>query len=166
MIPKRIVLDTNVCLDLFVFNDPRWQILLDAMRQGKVHPVTRADCRKEWQLVLGYAHLGLDEAARQRCSDQFDVLIECLPQRSISPPVVPDFLTDAAIPRLPTCRDPDDQKFLEVARDAGASFLITKDKALLKCAGKTRRAGLFQILQPQDWQKIMMADEAAQIVAY
>ena len=161
MIPKRIVLDTNVCLDLFVFNDPRWQILLDAMRRGTVCAMTRADCRKEWQLVLGYAHLGLDEAARQRCNDQFDALIECLPQVSGNSSKAPDCSSDAPTLRLPTCRDPDDQKFLEAARDSGASFLITKDKALLKCAGKTRRAGLFHILQPQDWQKIMMADQAA-----
>jgi predicted nucleic acid-binding protein len=48
MIPapaKRIVLDTNVCLDLFVFNDPRWAALLAAIESGEVEAVTRADCR-------------------------------------------------------------------------------------------------------------------------
>jgi hypothetical protein len=34
--------------------------------------------------------------------------------------------------RLPVCSDRDDQKFLELARDAGAAILVTKDKALLK----------------------------------
>src|SRR6185369_16914273 len=29
--PKRIVIDTNVCLDLFVFQDPRWASLLAAI---------------------------------------------------------------------------------------------------------------------------------------
>ncbi|MGV3656140.1 MAG: PIN domain-containing protein, partial [Noviherbaspirillum sp.] len=56
--------------------------------------------------------------------------------------------------RLPQCRDKDDQKFLELARDAGAAALITKDKALLKLAGKARRAGLFAILTPQAWQDV------------
>ena len=28
---KTIILDTNVCLDLFVFHDPRWAPLLDAL---------------------------------------------------------------------------------------------------------------------------------------
>lgn len=54
--------------------------------------------------------------------------------------------------RLPVCRDPDDQKFLELARDAAAKTLITKDKALLKLAGKCVRAGLFHILTPEKWQ--------------
>ena len=33
--PQRLVLDTNVCLDLFVFRDPRWTGLLQAMRDGR-----------------------------------------------------------------------------------------------------------------------------------
>ncbi|MEC5215632.1 putative PIN family toxin of toxin-antitoxin system [Actimicrobium sp. GrIS 1.19] len=140
MIPNRIVIDTNVCLDLFVFCDPRWHALLAALNDGSVEAVTRADCRMEWLIVLGYAHLQLDAAARARCGAEFDRLIMCLPQ-----PV------DVDAVRLPICRDPDDQKFLELARDAQAAVLITKDKALLKLAGKTRRAGLFLILPPQAW---------------
>ena len=150
MIPKRIVLDTNVCLDLFVFNDSRWQLLLDALRDGTVDAVTREDCRKEWQIVLGYSHLGLDELARRQCAEQFDGLIRCMPMAT----------ADDSSTRLPLCRDRDDQKFLECARDAGASILITKDKALLKLAGKTRRAGLFQIMLPEQWLKTTANDAA------
>lgn len=153
MIPKRIVLDTNVCLDLFVFCDPRWELLLEAMRSGTVDAVTRADCRMEWQIVLGYARLGLDTVAQQRCTEQFDALIRCLP---------PHASEQCAAP-LPQCRDRDDQKFMELARDADASMLITKDKALLKLAGKTRRAGLFSILLPQDWQKMTESSPALSI---
>jgi putative PIN family toxin of toxin-antitoxin system len=147
MIPKRIVLDTNVCLDLFVFCDPRWQVLLAALRDGSVEAVTRADCRMEWTIVLGYTHLRLDAEGRQRCTEQFDAVIRCMPPHPLDMTAVP----------LPQCRDRDDQKFLELARDAGASALITKDKALLKLASRTRRAGLFNIVLPQDWQKLTMA---------
>lgn len=143
MIPKRVVLDTNVCLDLFVFCDPHCGTLLAALQERTVEAVTRTDCRKEWQIVLGYAHLKLDAEAQQRCAEQFDALIVCLPQRAPADGMTP----------LPQCRDRDDQKFLELARDADASVLITKDKALLKLAGRTRRLGLFGILQPQEWQK-------------
>ncbi|MBC7859394.1 MAG: PIN domain-containing protein, partial [Burkholderiaceae bacterium] len=52
---------------------------------------------------------------------------------------------------LPVCTDKDDQKFLEVARDAGATTLITKDKALLKLGRKTANAGMFKIIVPQAW---------------
>lgn len=142
MIPNRVVLDTNVCLDLFVFHDPRWHKLLAALRDGSVHAVTRADCRREWQIVLGYAHLELDEAARMRCEAEFDTLISVLPEAELAP------LDEI---RLPICRDPDDQKFLELARDAHAQVLITKDKALLKLGKKTVKSGLFHILAPEAW---------------
>ena len=55
-------------------------------------------------------------------------------------------------PLLPICTDADDQKFLELARDAEAEVLITKDKALLKLAKRTARAGLFRIMTPQEWR--------------
>lgn len=141
MIPKRIVLDTNVCLDLFVFRDERWSSLLTAMRSGEVEAVTRDDCRMEWQIVLGYAHLRLDETQREQLKTEFDSLICCHPVGE----------TAQEIARLPICKDKDDQKFLELARDLNADVLITKDKALLKLARKTRRDGLFSIMTPEAW---------------
>lgn len=141
LIPQRIVLDTNVCLDLFVFRDPRWANLLAAMKNGQVEALTRDDCRKEWSIVLGYPHLKLDEAARVQVSAEFDALIRCHP--------VPE--TDGVPARLPVCKDKDDQKFLELSRDVQADVLITKDKALLKLARKTRRDGLFAIMTPEAW---------------
>ncbi|MES2538297.1 MAG: putative toxin-antitoxin system toxin component, PIN family [Pseudomonadota bacterium] len=140
MIPKRIVLDTNVCLDLFVFRDPRWATLLAALRDGTVEAVTRDDCRMEWLIVLQYAHLPLDSDSRPRVAAEFDSLISC-----IDAP-----LSDTGI-RLPVCSDRDDQKFLELAHHARAAVLITKDKALLKLARKTAKAGLFTIMPPDAW---------------
>jgi predicted nucleic acid-binding protein len=49
---------------------------------------------------------------------------------------------------LPRCQDRDDQKFLELARDARADWLITADKALLKLARRDKLRGLFRILTP------------------
>lgn len=140
MIPKRVVLDTNVCLDLFVFRDPRWTELLAALKSGAVLAVTRPDCRMEWLLVLDYPHLPLDDASRARAIVDFDSLIDCS---------VPDMPSSEV--RLPVCSDPDDQKFLELARDAGADVLITKDKALLKLARKIAKADLFIIMPPDAW---------------
>lgn len=137
--PQRVVLDTNVCLDLFVFHDPRWAGLLAAMESGAVEAVTRHDCRMEYLVVLNYPHLPLDEASRAASAARFDALV-----RVVEPAV-------SGI-RLPICTDKDDQKFLEVARDANAAILITKDKALLKLARKTARAGMFQIMVPEAWR--------------
>lgn len=141
MIPNRVVLDTNVCLDLFVFRDLRWTALLAALKEGKIEAVTREDCRAEWRIVLDYPHLPLDSETRQKSSEEFDALISCLAT------VMPS----TADIRLPICSDADDQKFLELARDAHASVLITKDKALLKLARNTARAGLFAIIRPEAW---------------
>jgi putative PIN family toxin of toxin-antitoxin system len=143
MIPastKPIVIDTNVCLDLFVFRDPRWTPLLAALESGRVRAVTRADCRDEYRIVLHYPHLPLDEATRPQAAERFDALIEV---------VAP---TSRAL-RLPVCTDRDDQKFLEIARDADAGILVTKDKALLKLARRTARENLFRIMTPDVWVK-------------
>jgi len=142
MIPKRIVIDTNVCLDLFVFRDPRWSALLQALQDGSVEAVTRDDCRTEWLKVLEYRQLPLDEHSRPQAIAEFDALITCIP---------PDHMPLRRETRLPVCSDPDDQKFLELARDSDARILITKDKALLKLARKTARAGLFAIMPPDKW---------------
>jgi predicted nucleic acid-binding protein len=42
-------------------------------------------------------------------------------------------------------------EFLELALGSHATTLITKDKALLKLARKTAKAGLFAIVTPQTW---------------
>ncbi|MBC7456512.1 MAG: putative toxin-antitoxin system toxin component, PIN family [Massilia sp.] len=143
MIPvpaERIIIDTNVCLDLLVFHDPRWASLLAALTSGAVEAVTRADCRDEYNVVLHYKHLPLGDASRALAAARFDALIAV-----VAPPT--------SQVRLPLCSDRDDQKFLEIARDAGAAVLITKDKALLKLARKTAQAGLFQIMLPEAWVK-------------
>lgn len=142
MIPKRLVIDTNVCLDLFVFHDPRWHALLAALSEGRFQAVTGADCRQEWLCVLEYSHLPLDATSRAAAVAAFDELIHCLEPQALAP---------RTIVRLPICSDPDDQKFLELARDAEAQTLITKDKALLKLAKRTARAGLFNIVSPDRW---------------
>jgi putative PIN family toxin of toxin-antitoxin system len=136
--PKRIVLDTNVCLDLFVFRDPRWSALLSAIESGAVEAITRADCREEYLVVLHYKHLPLDDDSRPLSAARFDELIKV-----VTPPV-------SGI-RLPVCSDRDDQKFLELARDANADILLTKDKALLKLARKLSKAGMFKVMVPEAW---------------
>ncbi|HEU4844739.1 MAG TPA: putative toxin-antitoxin system toxin component, PIN family [Burkholderiaceae bacterium] len=136
--PKRIVLDTNVCLDLFVFHDPRWAGLLAAIESGAVEAITREDCRAEYLVVLHYPHLPLDASSRPVSAARFDALIKV-----VAPPV--------SGVRLPVCTDRDDQKFLELARDAQADILITKDKALLKLARRLTKAGMFRVMVPEAW---------------
>jgi putative PIN family toxin of toxin-antitoxin system len=138
----RIVLDTNVCLDLFLFNDPRCAELMAALQLGAVVAVTREDCFTEWCKVLHYPQLPIDDAIRPAVSAAFDALIHHLPVDESTPS------DDSA---LPICADPDDQKFLQLALVSHARWLISKDKELLKLDQRSRKAGLFPILQPEQW---------------
>jgi len=138
----RVVLDTNVCLDIFLFHDAQSAALHVAMREGRVQAVTRADCRAEWLRVLHYPQVPVSAEARPGIEAAFDVLVRCLPDELATP--VPDV-------QLPRCADPDDQKFLELAQAAGARWLISKDNELLKLAPRCARDGLFWIGLPQAW---------------
>lgn len=137
----RIVLDTNVCLDLFHFHDPRCAALAQALAQGRVQAVTRADCRDEWLRVIEYPCVPINPEQRPGLRERFDAQVRLLDD-------LPDI---TSLSPLPVCSDPDDQKFLELALACGAPWLLSKDRHLLKLNRRTRKAGLFLILKPEDW---------------
>ena len=138
----RVVLDTNVCLDIFVFHDSQSAALHVAMREGTIEAVTREDCRAEWLRVLHYPKVPVDDEARPAIEAAFDALVRCLPDESAMPgPEV----------GLPRCADPDDQMFLELAQASCARWLVSKDNELLRLAPRCAREGLFWIGLPQAW---------------
>lgn len=144
----RIVLDTNVCLDLFVFDDPRCTRLRGALLDGDVIAVTDDACRDEWLRVLRYPVLQLDEALRDAATERFDNTMQhrALPHAGA-----------ASLTVLPRCRDPDDQKFLELAAAAGARWLLSRDEHLLALARRMKRDGRFGIATPQAWAELYRA---------
>lgn len=139
-----VVIDTNVCLDLFVFKDPRWQQLMQQLCDGSITAITRKECREEWLSVLHYQHLPINDENRTQFQAQFDQYIQCV---DVSNKTI----------KLPICTDKDDQKFLEISRDAGVDVLITKDKALLKLAKKLQKLGLYSIESPEKFIKRITA---------
>lgn len=139
--PERAVLDTNVCLDLFVFADPRAARLRDALQAGTLCVVCDADCREEWRSVLAYPQWQLDPSAQAAHLARLDALA----QADASP------LGDP--PRPPRCRDPDDQKFLELAARTGARWLFTRDDALLRLSRRTQREMGLVIVTPEQWAR-------------
>lgn len=72
------VLDTNVCLDLFVFRDPAIKPFHDAIKADTFHAITREDCREEWLRVLDYPKLNLDVRQKERSKLEFDELIQLI----------------------------------------------------------------------------------------
>ena len=130
----RLVLDTCVCLDLFVFADTRCATLRAALERGQVEAVTNDACRDEWLRVIAYPRFDIDAERQAALVARYDASIA---RRADAP------RTEIA---LPPCADPDDQKFLELARDANACALVTKDRALLKLWRRIARLGLFAIV--------------------
>jgi uncharacterized protein len=132
---RRAVLDTQVWLDWLVFGDSCIAPLRDAHAARRVEIVANGPCANELARVLAYdlGRHSLDAAARERCLAAFRALVV--------------FVDDGRdIPALPRSRDPDDQKFLELAARAHADFLVTKDHALLELAARVP----FRIVRPAE----------------
>lgn len=134
---KRVVLDTNVLLSLYVFADSRFAPLRAKIESGDWLPLTREDCLAEFRRVLGYPIFDLTEARQEEVFSGYLAKVN-------RPAPRPGLATP-----LPNCSDRDDQKFLELARDGQATWLVTSDKALLKLARRDRLRGLFRILTPE-----------------
>src|SRR5204863_3425486 len=96
-------------------------------------------CEAELERALGY-DLG------KRTVDTAACIAEC---RRVAHRIESTF-PEAEGARLPACRDPDDQKFLEAALAARAGFLVTKDRALLELAA---RVSHFRIVAPEAFEK-------------
>jgi putative PIN family toxin of toxin-antitoxin system len=132
----RVVLDTNVLVSLYVFADSRYAALREAMESGRLHAITNVACLAEFERVLAYPQFSFaPESQAQALADY---------RRHAA---ADDFAPRTDIP-LPRCKDRDDQKFLELARDAGAAWLITSDRALLTLARRQRLAHRFRIVTP------------------
>ena len=138
--PPRIVLDTNVGLALFAYDDPACAGLATALRANRLQAVVNATTRDEWQRVLRRDGLGLDAATRVRAAQAFDALVR---------DVTGAFAQQATA--LPRCRDPDDQMFLELTRDAGAIALYSRDRELLRLSRRTQRVAGFPVVRPEDF---------------
>jgi putative PIN family toxin of toxin-antitoxin system len=136
----RLVLDTNVVLDLFYWNDPVAAAILAAARSGAAEFATDARCLAELAHVLRWPPFALDEGAAQDLVGRYRAIT--LPENAAPAPREPA--------PLPRCKDRDDQKFLELARDAHADLLVTRDKALLKLARRKFALRHFRILAPTE----------------
>ncbi len=136
-VPLRVVLDTNVLLSLWVFSDSQFAPLRAEIDAGRWTALTSPDCLAEFRRVLTYPEFKLIPARQA-------VIYAAYASSSQTITDVPA----EQIP-LPACKDRDDQKFLELARDGKAHWLVTKDKALLKLARRTPLADHFRILTPE-----------------
>ena len=143
----RLVLDTNVWLDWLVFDDAEVAPLKVAVAAGHAEILIDAACESELASVLAYRlrKKVLTACAQAACMAECRRVAHMLESADALPrPNATPSPADA----LPVCRDADDQKFLELARDCGADFLVTKDLMLLELARRKIRRAPFGIVTP------------------
>lgn len=128
----RLVLDTNVVLDLFHWANTDAVPIMAALEAGQIECVADQRTLDELQRVLTYPQLKLTPEMIVERYARYSKLVRLHPEGEAPP--------------LPRCKDRDDQKFLELAARCGANLLVSKDKALLKLSGRTKLA--FAIVKP------------------
>jgi uncharacterized protein len=138
----RIVLDSNVWIDILVFDDTHTRPIHAALERGALCALIDARCLAELTYVLDYpqfARRALDKEAALATVARLTRFIE---------PVT--LTSDDAVtaPPLPQCKDRDDQKFLELAHAGHAHWLVSKDCAVLKLARRVARDFGFRIAPP------------------
>ena len=119
MAADKIVLDTNIVLDLLVFNDPPAKPLLQALQSGGQQWIATLPMREELERVLAYRNIAQRLNYYQMLAAdvlaQFDALASMV---AVAP--------TASV----TCKDPDDQKFIDLAV-AHQARILSKDNAVL-----------------------------------
>jgi len=123
----RLVLDTNIVIDLLHFADPRTKPLQSAIAAGQVQCFSDSECLAELERVVAYPQFALQLGEREALIEayrRFATLREASGEENYP---------------LPRCRDADDQKFLILAARCRADLLITRDKLLLALAGHRQR---------------------------
>ena len=124
--PPVVVLDTNLVLSALVFASGRLAALRMAWQVGRCIPLVSQATASELMRVLGYPKFKLSAADRE------ELLADYLPYcRAVRIP--------ARLPKLPLCRDVNDQMFIELAAVGRADWLVTGDKDLLVLAGQFNR---------------------------
>lgn len=130
----KLVLDTQIWLDWLVFDDPGVRRLRNAVHLGRAEVVIDAACDAELERVLAY-DLGKHSISREAQRAALDQARRLARRVEV-----------VAMKGLPECRDPDDQKFIELAAATHADALVTKDGELLRM----KRRLPFRVLTPPE----------------
>jgi putative PIN family toxin of toxin-antitoxin system len=125
-----LVIDTNIALDLLVFQDPATAPLRLALDNASHSWLATVAMREELARVLGYPPIVRRLQAQGLVAAQ---VLETFDQRARLQPVAPKAVY--------TCKDPDDQKFIDLAVTHQAA-LLSKDAAVLCMARRLTRLGV------------------------
>lgn len=125
-----LVLDTNVVLDLFVYEDPATVPLRELLADAQVRWLATPVMREELRRVLAYPQVVRRLEARALSAETVLARFDARAQ------------TMDVAPKAPyTCKDADDQPFIDLAV-AHSATLLSKDKAVLCMAKRLARLGV------------------------
>jgi putative PIN family toxin of toxin-antitoxin system len=125
---RALVLDTNVALDLLLFEDPGTAVLREALQQRRLRWLVSPAMRAEFVRVLDYPQLAAWRSAHGRSAQALCAAFDAW-----------SHVVDAAPACAVPCADPDDQPFIDLAV-AHRAVLLSKDQAVL--APRARLAAL------------------------
>jgi putative PIN family toxin of toxin-antitoxin system len=134
-----MVLDTNVVLDWLLFKQATCATLAVGIQTRQWAWHATAPMRVELACVLARPQLARWNPDCERILSVFDQWAELM-----------DAVPPAPACTSPRCRDPDDQKFIDLALRSGARWLLSRDRALLDLARPARARGL-EIQTPAEW---------------
>ena len=130
------VIDTNIVLDLWLFEDPATVPLRAALQSGLISHLATSSMREELARVLTYPHI-VKRMAKSNVQAQ-DILNRFDEHHVVAEPAA----------KAPcTCKDPDDQKFIDLAV-AHAVPLLSKDAAILCMKKRLFQSGV--VLNPAE----------------
>lgn len=126
---KPLVLDTNILLDIFVFNDERAANLKQVIVNGSIPVIASQKTLLEFSDVISRPLFKLDSAAQASFLTQWWSIAKLHDDSNLSPAPW-------------KCEDQDDQIFLDLAYQLRPSILISKDNALLRIASRAAQEGI------------------------
>lgn len=135
-IPLRLVIDTNVVLDLLHFKRESVEPIGALIQRGDALCFTCPRTLGELSHVIAREHFHMTPES----ADALMSAYRALSIETANPPPQP---------QLPQCRDGADQKFIELAFSIGADYLLTRDKALLKLKKRMDRTTGLKIRLPE-----------------
>jgi len=128
--PARVVLDTNIVLDLWLYKDAATPALLTALENKTIQWLATQVMRDELERVLAYTHIVKRLAFSQLKAE--DILARWDAHAQLMP-IAPKCQF--------VCKDGDDQKFIDLAAQHQTQ-LISKDKAVLTMRNRMARLGV------------------------
>ena len=126
---KPVVLDTNILLDIFVFNDERAVDLKQAILGRRIQAVASQKTLAEFADVLSRPLFKLDEETQLAILAQWKSNAQQVDDSNLAPAPW-------------KCRDTDDQIFLDLAYQLRPTILISKDNAVLQLASRAAPDGI------------------------